>query len=204
MKEYYEDGTDEGREFAQKMTPGQEVESYINEAQKELKSNKKKHFSQVFQNPLKGFPHNEEFEVKEIQEDLDDIEGLIDEELMEASFPASLIKKAQDLAKKMGGNMTGATKKIEKMKKGLSDHPKVKHALRLANEETLEEDSFEDKSKKSGISVGTLKKVYNRGVAAWKTGHRPGTTPQQWGHARVNAFIVKKKKGNLNHDKDLA
>lgn len=204
MKEYYEDGTDEGREFAQKMTPGQEVESYINEAQKELKSNKKKHFSQVFQNPLKGFPHNEEFEVKEIQEDLDDIEGLIDEELMEASFPASLIKKAQDLAKKMGGNMTGATKKIEKMKKGLSDHPKVKHALRLANEETLEEDSFADKSKKSGISVGTLKKVYNRGVAAWKTGHRPGTTPQQWGHARVNAFIVKKKKGNLNHDKDLA
>jgi nicotinic acid mononucleotide adenylyltransferase len=61
-----------------------------------------------------------------------------------------------------------------------------------------------DKSKNSGISVGTLRKVYNRGVAAWKTGHRPGTTPQQWGYARVNAFIAKKKKGNLNHDKDLA
>ena len=60
------------------------------------------------------------------------------------------------------------------------------------------------KAKKSGISVGTLRKVYNRGMAAWKTGHRPGTTPQQWGMARVNAFIVKKKKGNLNHDKDLA
>ena len=60
------------------------------------------------------------------------------------------------------------------------------------------------KAKKSGISVGTLQKVYNRGVAAWKSGHRPGTTPQQWGHARVNAFIVKKKKGGLNHDKDLA
>ena len=61
-----------------------------------------------------------------------------------------------------------------------------------------------DKASKSGISVGTLRKVYNRGVAAWKTGHRPGTTPQQWGYARVNAFIAKKKKGNLNHDKDLA
>jgi len=61
-----------------------------------------------------------------------------------------------------------------------------------------------DKAKKSGISLGTLKKVYNRGMAAWKTGHRPGTTPQQWGMARVNAFIVKKKKGTLNHDKDLA
>ena len=64
--------------------------------------------------------------------------------------------------------------------------------------------SLADKSKKSCISVGTLRKVFNRGVAAWKTGHRPGTTPTQWGHARVNAFIVKKKKGGLNHDKDLA
>jgi hypothetical protein len=64
--------------------------------------------------------------------------------------------------------------------------------------------SLADKANKSGISVGTLRKVYNRGVAAWKTGHRPGTTPSQWGHARVNAFIVKKKKGGLNHDKDLA
>ena len=68
----------------------------------------------------------------------------------------------------------------------------------------LVEGALADKSKKSGISVDTLRKVYNRGVAAWKTGHRPGTTPQQWGYARVNAFIVKKKKGGLNHDKDLA
>ena len=64
--------------------------------------------------------------------------------------------------------------------------------------------SLADKSKKSGISTSTLRKGDNRGVAAWKTGHRPGTTPSQWGHARVNAFIVKKKKGGLNHDKDLA
>jgi len=64
--------------------------------------------------------------------------------------------------------------------------------------------SLAGKAAKSGISVSTLRKVYNRGVAAWKTGHRPGTTPSQWGHARVNAFITKKKKGGLNHDKDLA
>ena len=75
----------------------------------------------------------------------------------------------------------------------------------LDEDENLEESKgLAAKAKKSGISVGTLRKVYNRGMAAWKTGHRPGTTPQQWGMARVNAFIVKKKKGNLNHDKDLA
>ena len=74
----------------------------------------------------------------------------------------------------------------------------------LDENKDLDEGALADKAKKSGISVGTLRKVYNRGMAAWKTGHRPGTTPQQWGHARVNAFIVKKKKGGLNHDKDLA
>ena len=30
------------------------------------------------------------------------------------------------------------------------------------------------KAKKSGISIDTLRKVYSRGVAAWKTGHRLG------------------------------
>ena len=34
-----------------------------------------------------------------------------------------------------GGNMTGASKAIDKIKPGLSDHPKVKDALRRANEE---------------------------------------------------------------------
>ena len=28
------------------------------------------------------------------------------------------------------------------------------------------------KSEKSGIPVGILRSVYNRGMAAWKTGHR--------------------------------
>ena len=65
-------------------------------------------------------------------------------------------------------------------------------------------DALKKKASKSGVSYGTLKKVYDRGVAAWRTGHRPGTTPQPWGYARVNAFITKKKAGNLNHDKDLA
>ena len=34
-----------------------------------------------------------------------------------------------------GGNMTGASKAIDKIKKGLSDHPKVSNALKRANEE---------------------------------------------------------------------
>jgi hypothetical protein len=40
--------------------------------------------------------------------------------------------------------------------------------------------SLKKKSEKSGIPLGILRQVYNRGMAAWKTGHRPGATQQQW------------------------
>ena len=59
------------------------------------------------------------------------------------------------------------------------------------------------KAAKSGISIGTLRKVYRRGVAAWNSGHRPGTTPQQWGMARVNSYIGKGKGTYGGADKDL-
>jgi len=48
-------------------------------------------------------------------------------------------------------------------------------------------------SKATGIPVEALKKVYNRGLAAWRTGHRPGATQQQWGYARVYSFVLKGK-----------
>jgi hypothetical protein len=63
--------------------------------------------------------------------------------------------------------------------------------------------SLAGKAKKFGMSLGTLKKVYKRGVAAWNSGHRPGTTPQQWGHARVNSFLRKGKGTYHGADKDL-
>ena len=40
-------------------------------------------------------------------------------------------------------------------------------------------------------------------MAAWKTGHRPGTTPQQWAMARVNSYIGKGKGTYHGADKDL-
>ena len=74
-------------------------------------------------------------------------------------------------------------------------------------EETVNEakiDGLVKKSEKSGISYGILKKVYDRGMAAWKGGHRPGTTAQQWAFARVNSFVTKGKGTWGKADKDLA
>ena len=61
-----------------------------------------------------------------------------------------------------------------------------------------------NKAEKSGISYGILKKVYDRGLAAYKTGHRPGTTAPQWAFARVNSFITKGSGTWGKADKDLA
>ena len=60
------------------------------------------------------------------------------------------------------------------------------------------------KADKSGMPYNILKKVYDRGMAAWKTGHRPGTTPQQWAFARVNSFVTKSSGTWGKADKDLA
>ena len=70
--------------------------------------------------------------------------------------------------------------------------------------ELFENEGLKKKAAKSGISLGTLKKVYNRGMAAWRTGHRPGTTPQQWGMARVNSYIGKGKGTYYGADSDLS
>ena len=64
-------------------------------------------------------------------------------------------------------------------------------------------EGIENKSEKSGIPYGILKQVYDRGMAAWKGGHRPGTTPQQWAFARINSFITKGKT-YYTADADLA
>lgn len=62
--------------------------------------------------------------------------------------------------------------------------------------------ALQKKADASGISKSILKKVYDRGLAAWKVGHKPGTTPQQWAMARVNSFITKGKVWH-KYDSDL-
>ena len=50
--------------------------------------------------------------------------------------------------------------------------------------------SLPARAKASGVPLKFIKRCYNRGLAAWRTGHRPGATQQQWGYARVASFLV--------------
>ena len=53
--------------------------------------------------------------------------------------------------------------------------------------------SIPEIAKATKIPLKTLRTIYNRGLAAWRTGHRPGASPQAWGYARVHSFVVKGK-----------
>ena len=115
-----------------------------------------------------------------------------------------------------GGNIEFEGKGAHK----LADKIKSEFGTRVTKEsfepigEELEEDTnkyitekikgLENKAKKSGMPYSILKKVYDRGMAAWKGGHRPGATQQQWAFARVNSFVTKSSGTWGKADKDLA
>ena len=120
-------------------------------------------------------------------------------------------KKFDDTMKKMRLNFqavglgsykadTSTIRAIAKLAK------KMKYKYSMQEEVELDEKiaGLVTKAKKSGMPYGILKKVYDRGMAAYKTGHRPGTTAQQWAFARVNSFTTKSAGTWGKADKDLA
>ena len=103
------------------------------------------------------------------------------------------LRKRNVSMNKSAVELKGDVKKIDKFIRSLPEaHYKGKKLLK--GQKTLQEKEIKglrNKAEKSGMPYSVLKQVYNRGMAAWKTGHRPGTTPQQWAMARVNSFTTK-------------
>ena len=127
-------------------------------------------------------------------------------------FAADLDSDLLDEGKGLWANIHAKRERIkagsgERMRKPGAKGAPTREAIKSAQNEELEleesESALAKKAKASGVSLGVLKKVYARGVAAWRTGHRPGTTPQQWGMARVNSYITKGKGTYHGADKDL-
>ena len=91
---------------------------------------------------------------------------------------------------------------INKMGRNTSPVKEDRHAGAKLVYETIK--GLKNKAEKSGMPYSILKKVYDRGMAAWRGGHRPGTTQQQWAFARVNSFVTKSSGTWGGADKDLA
>ena len=125
-------------------------------------------------------------------------------------------KKAQELRKKgftidkMGRNNPPVKKEnapseadIERLKKqGMKPRKEQKDHPAAAVYESIA--AVKKKAEKTGMPYSVLKKVYDRGMAAWRGGHRPGATQVQWALARVNSFTTKSSGTWGGADKDLA
>ena len=139
----------------------------------------------------------------------DDEADQYDTEMGEADLTKPEIKKVHKLAdklpkdsfrdrygKKQGDSVRYATAtKMVKKKLGIKED-------RRLYVETIA--GLKKKAEKSGMPYSILKKVYDRGMAAWKGGHRPGASQQQWAFARVNSFVTKSSGPWGGADKDLA
>ncbi len=79
-----------------------------------------------------------------------------------SKYPASLVAAAVKIALDMAGAMTPAVKKIEAMKKGLSNDPMVKDALRMANESVSEAMSAAEKKKRLDMIRKAVEKLNKR------------------------------------------
>jgi len=126
----------------------------------------------------------------------------------ESYTPAQVIR-AKEIAKKMAGNHTGATKEIEKIYKGLSNDKEVAKALMIANEdykvkfatkpgEKIAVASYKDKEdadkfKKDVLTKGGKAIVTNEEVPANAT----GTAVAGTGDDSSTVVVRKKKKKEL-------
>ena len=95
---------------------------------------------------------------------------------------------------------------LEKPKDEIKEKAKMMKAMAMNSNVNLDETikAVKNKAEKTGMPYSILKQVYNRGMAAWKGGHRPGATQQQWALARVNSFVTKSSGTWGGADKDLA
>ena len=134
----------------------------------------------------------------------------VDANKVKKEYVGPALTPANQIAKKHGGKVKSIMVKDEKGKKTKMFYAENDLSWledKWLGEEVIAESpdaSLKKKAEKTGIPFGILKQVFNRGKAAWRTGHRPGTNPDQWGHARVNSFATKSKGTWGGADKDLA
>ena len=50
--------------------------------------------------------------------------------------------------------------------------------------------SLKERSAVTGVPLKYIKHVSRKALAAWRSGHRPGATQQQWTYPRVSSFLL--------------
>ena len=155
-------------------------------------------FNELYKSNLEtALANNKVDNVRDIPES---IKGDLFKHVEEATYSDKQIKMAKGIAfdkRYKGGNMTGAAKQMEKIKKGLSDHPKVSNALRQANEELeqpLDEGSLKDYALGHGYFDNSSEGKAKRADKDWLS--------KQAGSKKTLSYAKKKKPATVKEEED--
>lgn len=223
---FLESRTTEPQDPDVKDMPGSQPKAYYKGVKKSVKDDRARHFAKYAKKSdddpasYKKAPGDEGAKTKPSVH-TKKFKKMFGEALQEASCADTVVRKRPHMAMEKNGSV-----KFDRRFKMYRPKNEINESYDDLNEDLvnlmLDMDSFvmseefdalmesnpkeglKKKAEKSGISYGILKKVFDRGVAAWRTGHRPGTTPTQWAFARVNSFITKGKGTWGKADSDLA
>jgi len=151
-------------------------------------------------------------------ENLEDIRDHLDKTLKD--FTVTSISKGDNYPSQESFRVINKNRKIYSIAMDLEEPGEFDITYSDLNESVNEEkDQTNDKSKidgegietglkkkadETGVPIGILRVIMRRGMAAWKSGHRPGTNSTQWGYARVNSFLTKGDGTWGKADKDMA
>ena len=151
-------------------------------------------------------------------ENLEDIRDHLDKTLKD--FTVTSISKGDNYPSQESFRVINKNRKIYSIAMDLKEPGEFDITYSDLNESVNEEkDQTNDKSKidgegietglkkkadETGVPIGILRVIMRRGMAAWKSGHRPGTNSTQWGYARVNSFLTKGDGTWGKADKDMA
>ena len=114
-----------------------------------------------------------------------------------ASKRKSQFKKQADMSdddpsadkKAPGDSKKTTTSKHTKKFKEMFGEAALLEIIEYINENDKVTTALKNKAEKANAPMGALRTIFNRGMAAWKSGHRPGANQQQWGFARVNSVL---------------
>jgi len=118
------------------------------------------------------------------------------------TYAAAMAAAAEEESFEFGGKVHPVTMSREKGKEIIGRRNEMIEAI-LAAEDVLWEGeeideglsaktrkALKNKAEKAKAPMGALTAVYNKGLAAWRTGHRPGASQHAWAMGRVNSFLA--------------
>lgn len=98
--------------------------------------------------------------------------------------------RGKDSNKPLPGDAKAKTKPSKYTKRASSIRAEIRNLTPKMKGKTQQERFLNAAARATSIPKSILSKVYDRGLAAWKVGHRPGATPQQWAMARLYSFLT--------------